>query len=343
MTALAALAFWTVALAMAKSYMLFEQKAYPIEKLPFDASVVVVAALHCLAMRLALERVTARGFSVQILVAVVLVFAAATPFEWILSSVQSALLPPLPGRQLPPLTLRYLIPATMFWAWPFAIWAAGLLALLHDREARRRERALAQARIQAQEAQMRALRYQINPHFLHNTLNAIAALILDRENGAAEAMVIRLSKFFRLSLARDPLADVTLADEIALQRLYLGIEEVRFADHFSVEVDLPAELETALVPGLILQPLVENALKHGLRGPGAPMRLSIRARTHEGELSIEVTDDGRGPGAAVSGSGIGLANVEQRLEARFPGNGRLALPEVARGFQVRLTLPLCRA
>lgn len=346
LTALAALAFWTAELLMAKGYTMIErqQQSYPMEMLPLDALLAVLGAVHCLVMRLVLERVTTRSFSTQVIVAVLLVFVMAVPFEWLLRAIFGPLFPHIPNLDPLPLTLRYLIPATIFWAWPFAIWAAGLLALLHDSEVRRRERALAQVRIQAQEAQMRALRYQINPHFLHNTLNAIAALILDGRNDLAEEMVIQLSQFFRLSLALDPLADVTLADEIALQRLYLSIEEVRFDDHFRVEIDLPPALETALVPGLILQPLVENSLKHGMRGPGAPMLLSIQASAKGEELVIDVFDDGHGRRAGRSGgTGIGLANVSQRLATRFPGHGALTFPEADRGFHARLAMPLCRS
>jgi two-component sensor histidine kinase len=346
LTALAAIAFWTAAMVMAKGYVVFErqQYPYPVEMLPLDACIVLLGAAHCLLMRLVLERVTTRTFSTQVLVAILLVLAMSIPFESILRFTMAPLFPHIANLDPLPLIPRYLIPATIFWAWPFAIWAAGLLALLHDSEARRRERTLVRVRLQAQEGQMRALRYQINPHFLHNTLNAIAALILDRKNDIAEEMVIQLSQFFRLSLAHDPLADVTLADEVALQRLYLGIEEVRFADHFRVSVDLPTTLETALVPGLILQPLVENSLKHGMRGPGQPMVLTIRASTLRDELVIDVFDDGHGRRIASNDrGGIGLENVSQRLAARFPHRGTLTFPETERGFHARLAMPLCRA
>jgi two-component system, LytTR family, sensor kinase len=344
LTALAAVAFWAVALAMASSYVRMVVRQiphYPLEQLPFDAGVVLLGAAHCLLIRAVLERVVRRPFWIQAGVAAALALALAMPFEWVMR-VTMLLVFSAYDEALPPVTPRAIVASTVFWGAPFGLWALGLLALTHDAEARRRELRLVEAQAQAHEAQVRALRYQVNPHFLYNTLNSIAALILDRRNDMAEAMVIRLSDFFRSSLSQDPLADAPLTREIELQRLYLDIEEVRFADQLQVEVRLPRELEDALVPGLILQPLVENALKHGLRGPGQPMRLTIAARAEADRLTLEVADDGRGQGAPGGGvgTGVGLKNIERRLAARFQDQARLAVESTPEGFRARITLPL---
>jgi hypothetical protein len=343
LTALAAIGFWCVALAMATSYVRIErdQAPYHLVQIPFDAVVVLIGAAHCLVIRAILDRVTRWPFWRQAAVATALVVAAAAPFEYVMRGLTSLVFDDVINGQQPPVSLRVLIPATVFWSGPFGVWAVGNLALLHDVEARRRERRLVEAQAQAHEAQVRALRYQVNPHFLYNTLNSIAALILDRRNDTAEAMVIRLSDFFRSSLSQDPLADTTLIREIELQRLYLDIEEVRFADQLQVEVRLPRELEDALAPSLILQPLVENALKHGLRGPGQPMRLTITARADADRLTLEVADDGRGGDApGGGGTGVGLKNIERRLAARFQDQARLATESTPDGFRARVTLPL---
>ena len=344
LTALAAIGFWAVALAMATSYVRIErdQAPYHLAQIPFDAVVVLIGAAHCLVIRAILDRVIHRPFWIQVAVATVVVIAAAAPFEYVMRGLTSLVFHDVANGQPPPVSLRVLLPATVFWSGPFGVWAVGALALMHDAEARRRERRLVEAQAQAHEAQVRALRYQVNPHFLYNTLNSIAALILDRRNDMAEAMVIRLSDFFRSSLSQDPLADTTLIREIELQRLYLDIEEVRFADQLQVEVRLPRELEDALVPGLILQPLVENALKHGLRGPGQPMRLVIAARAEVGRLTLEVADDGRGEAAPSGGvgTGVGLKNIERRLAARFQDQARLAVESTPEGFRARIALPL---
>jgi two-component system LytT family sensor kinase len=342
LTALAAIAFWALSLAMATSYVRIErgQPPYHLAQIPYDAMVVLIGAAHCLLIRAILDRVTRWPFWRQVAVAAVIVVLAAAPFEYVMRGMTSLIFHDVVNGHLPPVSLRVLIPATVFWSAPFGVWAVGNLALLHDVEARRRERRLVEAQARAHEAQVRALRYQVNPHFLYNTLNSIAALILDRRNDTAEAMVIRLSDFFRSSLSQDPLADATLSREIELQRLYLDIEEVRFADQLQVEIRLPRELEDALVPSLILQPLVENALKHGLRGPGQPMRLTIAAHADVDRLTLEVADDGRGCDASGGGTGVGLKNIERRLAARFQEQGRLAVESTSAGFCARVTLPL---
>jgi len=342
LTVLAAIAFWAVALAMATSYVRLEVRRmphYPPEQLLFDAIVVLIGAAHCLLIRAVLDQVIRRPFWQQAGVAAIMAVALAMPFEWVMRILVGLVLTEY-SEPLPPLILRVLVASTVFWGAPFALWAMGRLALTHEAEARRRERRLIEAQARAHEAQVRALRYQINPHFLYNTLNSIAALILDRHNDTAEAMVIRLSDFFRSSLAQDPLADATLLNEIALQRLYLDIEEVRFSDQLKVEIQLPRELEEARVPSLILQPLVENALKHGLRGPGQTMRLRLTARAEAGRLTLEVADDGRGSVAGPGGTGVGLKNVERRLAARFQDRAALTIDSSPRGFRALVTLPL---
>lgn len=343
LTALAAVAFWAVALAMATSYVTLERDrpAYQPMQLPVDAIVVLTGAAHCLAIRAGLDRLVNRPFGVQVAVTALLVLTCALPFENVMRGVVGLVFHGDIRHDLLPFTRRVLIQGSMFWSAPFGVWAVGNLALLHDREARRRERRLAALQIQAHEAQVRALRYQVNPHFLFNTLNAIASLILDRRNDAAEAMVLRLSDFFRTSLAQDPLRDTTLAEEIAVQRLYLDIERARFTDRLEVEIDLPRNLQPALTPSLILQPIVENALKHGLRDAGEAMTLRLTARADADRLTIEVQDNGRGQAAAIApGAGVGLRNVEARLAARFPGQSHLEAGAVPGGYRVRLTFPL---
>ena len=337
---LSALVFWTAALVVASVYvrLQFERPPYRPEMLKGDAAVVMAGAAICIMIRAILERVTDRPFWLQGFVAATLVVLSATPFEYMVHGLLAVTMDDPPRS--PPFALRVLLPSAILWAAPFAVWAVGNLALLHDAEARRRERRLAQAQLAAYEAQMRALRYQINPHFLHNTLNSIATLILDRRNDDAERMVLGLSDFFRTSLLQDPLRDNTLADEIELQRLYLDIERVRFSDQLEVEFDLPDELVSALTPALILQPLVENVLKHGLRGPGRLVRLRIAARRAGDDLILDVIDDGRGAAAHGGRGGLGLQNVERRLLTRFPRRGRVETVADEDGFRVRLTLPL---
>ena len=236
--------------------------------------------------------------------------------------------------------LRLLAWESLYWLVPFALWILLALVLESGRKARVREANLSSALIAAKEAELRALHYQVNPHFLYNALNAIATLILDGRNAQAERMVLRLSAFFRSSLTRDPLAEVRLADEVAQQRLYLELEELRYPDCLEIVVDVPPELADAEVPSLILQPLVENAVKHGVHAPGQPTRIEIAAHGEGDSLILQVIDNGPG-GGGPAGTGVGIANVRKRLEARFGHRAGIeAGPHPERGYVAAITLPL---
>jgi hypothetical protein len=149
---------------------------------------------------------------------------------------------------------------TVMWLFFFGAWSAFYMAMLAQAEALGAQRRAALAESAAQSAQIRALRYQVNPHFLFNTLNSLSSLVMTGRTDRAEAMLLALSTFFRTSLSFDAGADVTLAEEIDLQRLYLDIEKARFPDRLQVRIDVPEELESVRLPALILQPIVENAI-----------------------------------------------------------------------------------
>jgi two-component system, LytTR family, sensor kinase len=181
--------------------------------------------------------------------------------------------------------------------------------------------------------------------------DSLSALVLAGRNDDAERMILNLANFFRASLARDAAVpgfvdDVPLSDEIALQRLYLDIERVRFPDRLRVVIDVPDALLDAAVPGLILQPLVENAIKHGVARSRKPVTLTIRARAAEDRLSLFVEDDGRADAGllpASVGTGTGVRNVCERLAARFGDAARCESGlRAAGGFGVTLVMPLSR-
>jgi two-component system, LytTR family, sensor kinase len=221
-------------------------------------------------------------------------------------------------------------------------WAAFYLALGFAGEVRRAERRAAEFAQAAQTAELRALRYQVNPHFLFNTLNSLSALVMRGRRDEAEAMIMNLSTFYRTSLAGEPTEDVALIDEIALQRLYLDIEAVRFPKRLSVEIDLPSALKDAAVPGLILQPLVENAVKHGVSCTSQPVTLRIAAWECAERVMIEVHNSG--PIADTKedseGHSIGIANVRDRLAARFGGEAQLEAGRTADGgWRALISLP----
>ena len=221
-------------------------------------------------------------------------------------------------------------------------WCALYLALLTGERARSAERREQQFRSAAKAAELRSLRYQVNPHFLFNTLNSLSALVLTGKNEAAERMIQTISTFYRRSLADDPTSDVPLRHEIALQQLYLEIESVRFPSRLRASYEIPPDLEGALVPGMILQPLVENSVKHAVAPSGGEVTITLAAREEYGRLVITVSDNGAGAPEADDhvGHGIGLANVRERLAARFGEEASIVSGLVPGGYATHLRLPM---
>ncbi|MBU6266858.1 MAG: histidine kinase [Sphingomonadales bacterium] len=224
-------------------------------------------------------------------------------------------------------------------------WAALYIALVNGEQARAAERREGDFRRAAKAAELRSLRYQVNPHFLFNTLNSLSALVMTGRADDAERMIQTLSTFYRRTLAGDPTSDIALADEIALQRLYLEIEAVRFPDRLRTRIVVPQALERMLVPGMILQPLIENSVKYAVALSQAPVTVTIEAREDSGMLELTVSDDGPGAAAGATrgsavGCGIGLGNVRDRLAARFGPAATLETGRRAQGYRTVLRMPL---
>jgi len=222
-------------------------------------------------------------------------------------------------------------------------WASTYFALLAGVQARSAQRREEQFRSAAKAAELRSLRYQVNPHFLFNTLNSLSALVMTGKTEAAETMIQTISRFYRHSLAAEPTADVALRDEFDLQRLYLEIEAVRFPTRLKAVFDLPPGLEDARLPGMILQPLVENSVRYAVSPVSRPVTITLAAREEFDRLVISVSDDGPGvPQGAQHGFGIGLANVRDRLEARFGPDIGFASGPVPGGYRSEIRIPLSR-
>jgi two-component system, LytTR family, sensor kinase len=211
-----------------------------------------------------------------------------------------------------------------------------------------------QAVAEARDAQLQMLAYQLNPHFLFNTLNSVRALI-DEDRNRARLMVTELARFLRYALVERPLHMARLSEEVDALRGYLAVESVRFEDRLEVRVSVEPAAAECLVPAFLLNPLVENALRHGVPAAGGrPLRVSIDARlTADDTIRIVVENSGRlrepldnptaAPGADPallnSGGGLGLRNVRARLEHLFPGHHRFDLAQVGDLVQVSLELP----
>ncbi len=232
----------------------------------------------------------------------------------------------------------------LHWYFFIVSWSVFYLAMSYAGAVGASEREASRLRAAAQTAELRALRYQVNPHFLFNTLNSISSLVMSGKREDAEAMILNLAAFFRTSLAAEPTEDVPLSEEIAVQQLYLAIETVRFPERLHAVFDIDPGLQDACVPGLILQPLIENAVKYGVAPAHRAVQIAVTARLVGGMLEVAVADDGDGPAnAAPSSLCVGLRNVRDRLAARFGDVATLtAGKRDAGGFAATITIPLVR-
>jgi two-component system LytT family sensor kinase len=200
------------------------------------------------------------------------------------------------------------------------------------------------ARLEAQtaEARLSALRMELNPHFLFNALNAVSGLVRRAENDAAVEMIGRLGGLLRVALRGDTRHEIPLREELDYLGHYLEIERIRFHDRLSVQVDVQPGLEQALVPALIVQPLVENAIRHGVAPVPEPGRVTLSARRGEGRLRLEVENTGRGmPPGALESPGVGIRNTLARLDALYCGDAWLRLENLpGGGVRAALDLPV---
>jgi sensor histidine kinase YesM len=223
-----------------------------------------------------------------------------------------------------------------------------IVAIVHawDYYQRYEENARRNSQLEAQlvQAQLQALKMQLHPHFLFNTLNSISALLRE-DVEAADAMVARLGDFLRLTLDSAGAQEVTLREELSFLECYLEIEQVRFQDRLSTRMEVDPQILDARVPNLILQPIIENAIRHGVACTAKPGRIEIRATRRNDSLLVQVKDNG--PGISTSGGprkeggeGVGLSNTRARLERLYGGAHRLELANVSEGgLLVTLEIP----
>ncbi|HZH44301.1 MAG TPA: histidine kinase [Lysobacter sp.] len=223
-------------------------------------------------------------------------------------------------------------------------WVGLYLGIKYYRELQSEMRRALSARTMAHQAQLKMLRYQLNPHFLFNTLNAISTLILDRDNGTANRMVLSLSAFLRHSLDNDPMQRVSLRQELDALNLYLEIEKIRFGDRLRVETAVQPGCWHARVPSLLMQPLIENAIKYAVAREVAGGLLRIEAMRDGEQLVLKVIDDGPGcwaleGGQLPPGTGVGLRNTRERLQVLYGEAGGFDVRNRTRGLEVTLRLP----
>ena len=223
----------------------------------------------------------------------------------------------------------------------------GVIALVHaseySRRFREREIVAAQLETKLAQAELQALKMQLHPHFLFNTLHTIAVLVRKQDTQASVRMLTGLSDLLRLALENVGRQVVSLKQELDFLDRYLQIEKTRFQDRLTVRVDIVPEVLDAEIPNLILQPLVENAIRHGIAPRASAGRVEISARRQESNLVVEVRDDGKGLAAgwdARGCTGMGLRNARARLEQLYPRNHEFAVePHPEGGVLVTLAVP----
>lgn len=215
----------------------------------------------------------------------------------------------------------------------FTLWMG--LVYLFDRysESRDREVRVAQLETELTRVRLTALEGQLRPHFLFNVLNTISSVMYD-DVAAADTMLARLAELLRRTLRRPAGAEIPLGEEIEMLEMYLDIMRVRFADRLTVTVRVDDDVRRAAVPALLLQPLVENSIRHGDPGPGECARIAVRACREDGRLLLEVEDNGPGLAGTVAdamGKGVGLGNTARRLEQLYGDRQALTLENLAAG------------
>jgi signal transduction histidine kinase len=234
----------------------------------------------------------------------------------------------------------YLLASTL--ALQFVVYGV-VVAAAHGVEYYRRSREREQLEAQLAETRLQMLSMQLQPHFLFNTLNTIAEMIHE-DPDTADGMVAGLSDLLRRTLDLGSTQEITLAEELDLVSRYLAIQQARFGDRLRVRVDVPDEARGARVPALLLQPIVENAIRHGLAARLDAGRIDIEARANGASLVITVTDDGAGDATFDSARGtverVGLGNTRARLDAMYGGRAALTLARAdGRGARVTIEIP----
>lgn len=235
---------------------------------------------------------------------------------------------------------------------PFAALFYGLIlgigsAFDYYRQFRERKVRASQLETQLAQAQLQMLKMQLHPHFLFNTLNGITGLVRDNDNAAAVQMLVGLSDLLRQTLDNGGKQEVRLGEELEWLELYLKLQQIRFSDRLQVSINAAPETLDAMVPNLITQPLVENAIRHGLAPRAAPGSVSLSARQLDGRLEVRVSDDGvwlPDDWSLANSKGMGLLNTEARLRQLYGPNFTLEVRNRERGgVEARLTLPLRRS
>ena len=333
---LATIALWTLSYAFWLTNYVFEPWPYQLDHSLRGISVFALSAVLSLGIGRVLDWTRSHAGAKAVAAVTIVAVIAATAVTAFFHMLVIYVIAPRWGN---PTWTAVLEQIPMGWA--FVAWVLLYFALVADAARRDREVRLAQATSAALDAQHRLLVQQINPHFLFNALNTVYALVLEGDDTRARSCLLALSAFMRASIDRDAPRVVPLSSELTSIRHYLEIELTRFGERLHLDESVPSDLLDRSVPALIMQPLVENCIKHGLTGHAGPMTIWLSASIEQDQLVLSVEDDGRSPPAnGASSSGIGLNNVRNRLHLLYGDAARLtAHARAGGGFVARVYLP----
>ncbi len=292
-----------------------------------------------LALRALYKHLRARGVSATALATAVIVFVPVAAVAWA-SGYRAFSLSMNPANG-PFTNWPGFARDTLDYAFVLLAWSASYLGIVYWQDLQREKERALEASALAHRSQLEMLRYQLNPHFLFNALNSIRASI-DEDAARSKRMITELSEFLRYSLLDPTTADVTLGEEIQAIKNYLSIERLRFEDKLDVTFDVEPGAERARLPSFILHPLVENAVKHGMRSGPTTLHVRVAARLDADHLHVEVANTGRlaaDRATAPAGTGTGLRNIRERLEVVSQGAGSFAIVEQDGWIRAVLDIP----
>lgn len=336
--------FWALMLVLRDLFFVPSEYIFP-RALIFGLS-AIAGILVTSGLRIAFKLVWERGFIIRFLVGWFGSFAAALVWQPFQNFI--ALIPFSDVTDLSATSTGDLFDGLFRNSFPLILIWSGLYFIIKyyqlfqaEKEKSLRSEAL------AHEAQLLMLRYQLNPHFLFNTLNAISTLVLAQATTQANEMLTKLSKFLRYSLDHSPLDRVSLAHELDSSRLYLDIEKVRFAERLKLEFEIAEDAAAALVPTMILQPIIENSIKHAISKSETGGSIRIAAWRIQDRLVLEVSDDGPGladgavnADARSLSKGVGVSNIQNRLQEIYGSSHKLQFSNVETGgLQVTVEIP----
>jgi hypothetical protein len=342
--------YWVLQILGWSGYALDRYIQMPNNFFPVPFTYILIAFGLSLCLRPVYRRLWGGSPSLITVGVASVVCSAAAAFLWLLISqlhFRLFQLGPYPRNMAVPDYLYQTFIYTLSHHKPFLFlsWSALYFGIKYWRGREEQEQRAMRATALAQEAELQMLRYQINPHFLFNSLNSASALV--REDPArAERMLGELSEFLRYSLVQSKVTTVPLKEELKAVRNYLDIEKIRFEDKLEVRFDVASAAESFPVPSFLIHPLVENALKYGMQTSPLPLVIEVKAHSQNGSLQLAVVNSGKlmtKPRADVptsNGAGIGLENVRQRLAQTFPARHRFDVFE--RDGRVHAELELSR-